>query len=95
MDSDFYQAFKDRLKVKGYPTLLVTLPDGTEVMRLSGYSNEYEVGYMLKLRESVASREKAMEVRRNAYPVRLPLPGPTKRGGGWLMPVSTRQTPTC
>jgi hypothetical protein len=64
VDSDFYQAFKDRLKVKGYPTLLVTLPDGTEVLRLSGYKHENEVGYMLKLRESVASCEKAMEARR-------------------------------
>lgn len=64
VDSDFYQAFKDRLKVKGYPTLLVTLPDGSEVLRLSGYKHENEVGYMLKLRESVASCEKAMEARR-------------------------------
>lgn len=64
MDSDFYQAFKDRLKVRGYPTVLVTLPDGVEVMRLSGYKHENEVGYMLKLRESVASSQKAIEARR-------------------------------
>lgn len=64
VDSDFYQAFKDRLKVRGYPTVLVTLPDGAEVMRLSGYKHEYEVGYMLKLRESVASSKKAIEARR-------------------------------
>lgn len=64
VDSDFYQAFKDQLKVRGYPTILVTLPDGAEVMRLSGYKPDYEVGYMLKLRESVASSKKAIEARR-------------------------------
>lgn len=64
IDSDFYQAFKDRLKVRGYPTILVTLPDGTEVTRLSGYKHEYEVSYMLKLRESVAASQKAIESRR-------------------------------
>lgn len=63
-DSDFYQAFKDRLNVRGYPTVLVTLPDGVEVMRLSGYKNENEVAYMLKLRESVASSQRAIEARR-------------------------------
>lgn len=63
-DSDFYQAFKDRLKVRGYPTILVTLPDGTEVLRLAGYKHEYEVGYMLKIRDSVASCQKMTEARR-------------------------------
>ncbi|HSJ02356.1 MAG: hypothetical protein ACAI34_05530 [Verrucomicrobium sp.] len=62
--SDFYQAFKDQLKVRGYPALLVMLPDGTEVLRLSGYKHEYEVPYMLRLRESVASCKKAVDARR-------------------------------
>jgi hypothetical protein len=64
-ESDFYQAFKNRLKVKGYPTLLVTLPDGTEILRLSGFKHEYEVGYLVKLRDSVANCEKAIQARRD------------------------------
>jgi len=37
--SDFYVAFKKRLHIHSYPTLVVTLPDGREVDRYHGYSD--------------------------------------------------------
>ena len=39
-DSLYYRALLDRYKPRGYPVLLVALPDGTEVMRQSGYAGE-------------------------------------------------------
>ncbi|MEY4482840.1 MAG: hypothetical protein RL693_292, partial [Verrucomicrobiota bacterium] len=44
--SEFYKAFKERLEPRGYPTMLVILPDGTEITRLSGYKTDYQEGYL-------------------------------------------------
>lgn len=39
-DSLYYRALLERYKPRGYPVLLVALPDGTEVVRQSGYAGE-------------------------------------------------------
>lgn len=39
-DSLYYRALLDRYKPRGYPVLLVALPDGTEVARQNGYAGE-------------------------------------------------------
>lgn len=39
-DSLYYRSLLDRYKPRGYPVLLVALPDGTEVLRQSGYAAE-------------------------------------------------------
>jgi hypothetical protein len=39
-ESLYYRAVLDRYKPRGYPVLLVALPDGSEVVRQSGYAGE-------------------------------------------------------
>lgn len=62
--SEFYQAFKERMEPRGYPTMLVVLPDGTEIMRLSGYKTEYQGSYLKRLQQAVDQSQKAVEQRR-------------------------------
>lgn len=63
-DSEFYKAFKERLVPSGYPTMLVVLPDGTEITRLSGYKTEYQDSYIKRLQLAVDQSKKAVELRR-------------------------------
>ncbi len=69
--SPFYRDFKTRLEAKGYPTLIVTLPDGTEIDRIAGYNEKsagensaYRNEYLQRLRKAVSSCEKAAASRR-------------------------------
>lgn len=62
--SEFYKAFKERMEPRGYPTMLVILPDGTEITRLSGYKTEYQEGYLKRLQLAVDQSKKAAEQRR-------------------------------
>lgn len=63
-DSPYYKDFKKRLKIRGYPTLLVLLPDGTEILRLSGYKTEYQSRYLTQLKGSLKGVEDAVTQRR-------------------------------
>jgi hypothetical protein len=40
-ESDYYKALRDRYKPRGYPVLIVTLPDGTELTRQSGCTEDW------------------------------------------------------
>lgn len=40
--SDYYRSLKTRYKPSGFPVLLMTLPDGTEVARQTGYNAEWK-----------------------------------------------------
>ena len=40
--SEFYRALRDRYKVRGYPMLIVALPDGTELTRQSGSNKDWK-----------------------------------------------------
>lgn len=62
--SEFYKSFRERLEPRGYPTMLVILPDGTEITRLSGYKTEYQEGYIKRLQQAVEKSRKAAEQRR-------------------------------
>lgn len=69
--SPFYRDFKTRLEAKGYPTVVVTLPDGTEVDRIAGYNEKsagqnssYSKEYLQRLEKAVADSKKAALARR-------------------------------
>lgn len=62
--SDFYNSFKERMKPRGYPTMLVILPDGAEVMRLTGYKTEYQESNIKRLQQAVEQSKKTVEQRR-------------------------------
>ncbi|TLD72621.1 hypothetical protein FEM03_00660 [Phragmitibacter flavus] len=63
--SDYYQSLKKRLKASGYPTLVLTLPDGTEVLNLAGYKPEYHDSYLKRILHAAEKDvPKAIETRR-------------------------------
>jgi hypothetical protein len=62
--STLYRELKSRFEVHGYPTLVVTLPDGTEVSRLTGYKKENEKKYLESLQAAVGKVEKLASERR-------------------------------
>jgi hypothetical protein len=43
-DSAYYKALRDRYKVHGFPVLIVALPDGTELTRQSGCTEDWAKG---------------------------------------------------
>jgi len=69
-DSPYYRAMLDRYKPRGYPVLLVVLPDGSEVTRQSGYAGETKLEPEWRKRTlqvinaAVAQSDKAAAVRR-------------------------------
>ena len=62
--SDMYETLKKQLKANGYPTLIMTLPDGTEMLRLSGYKSEYHDSYLEKITKAVEDMSKSVDERR-------------------------------
>lgn len=62
--TDLYRELKSRYDMRGYPALVVVLPDGTEVTRLSGYKTEYEKRYLETLQSAVKKAEKLTAERR-------------------------------
>ncbi len=66
--SDYYRSLKARYKPNGFPVLLMTLPDGTEVARQTGYNSEWKsrttqwIHYATELsKKRGESRRKEME----------------------------------
>lgn len=66
--SDYYRSLKARYKPNGYPVLVMTLPDGTEVARQTGYHPEWKsrtthwMSYATEQsRKRTESRRKEME----------------------------------
>ena len=69
--SPYYRDFKAKLEAKGYPTVVVTLPDGTEVERIAGYNEKsagensaYTKAYLKRLQIAVEDSKKATMARR-------------------------------
>jgi hypothetical protein len=62
--STMYRELKDRFNVRGYPTLIMTQPDGVEISRLTGYKKEYEKRYLESLQSAVGRAEKLTAERR-------------------------------
>lgn len=69
--SPYYRDFKSKLEAKGYPTVVVTLPDGTEIERIAGYnqkaageSGAYTKAYLKRLENAVTNSKKAVDARR-------------------------------
>ena len=48
IDGDLHKDLADRLKVAGYPTMIVLNPNGTEAHRFTGYLNSAEAIAFLK-----------------------------------------------
>jgi hypothetical protein len=69
-----YRELKSRFDFS-YPTLVVTLPDGTEVSRLKGYKPEYEKRHLEALHSAVTKAEKLVAERR----------APLAKSGGYRM----------
>lgn len=64
LKSDFYRDFKTRLNLRGYPTLLVVLPDGQEIIRLKGYLPEWKNRYIQSIKDSIPHAAQAAAYRR-------------------------------
>lgn len=62
--STLYRELKSRFEVRGYPALIVTLPNGTEVTRLTGYKTESEKRYLEMLQAAADKAEKLNTERR-------------------------------
>jgi hypothetical protein len=73
--STLYRELKSRFEFHGYPTLVVTLPDGSEVSRLTGYKKENEKKYLESLQAAVEKAGKMASERRAKL----------EKGGGYRM----------
>lgn len=62
--SPMYRELKSQLSVRGFPVIIVTLPDRTEVLRLTGYKVDYVKSYVQKLKDAVTQAQKLMAARR-------------------------------
>ena len=62
--SEFYIAFKNRLHIQGYPSLVVTLPDGREVDRHRGYSDAAGSACLYLVKHAPEKAAKMVEERR-------------------------------
>jgi len=65
-DSDFYQDFKKRFKANGYPTIIVTAPDGTELSKISGYKSDWQARHLQSLKAAVISATRLKDKRRKS-----------------------------
>lgn len=62
--SDYYRSLKTRYKLNGFPVLLMTLPDGTEVARQTGYNSEWKTRTTQLVRYATEQSKKRTEARR-------------------------------
>ncbi len=62
--SDYYRALKARYQPHGFPVLIMTLPDGTEVARQTGYNSEWKSRTTQWVRSATDQSKKRMEARR-------------------------------
>jgi hypothetical protein len=60
----YYNAFRTRYKVKGYPCLLILLPDGTEVFRRMGYTRGTAEARVQTLQSDLAKAAEAWKKRK-------------------------------
>jgi len=64
--SDYYRDLKKRFKANGYPTLIVTTPDGKELSHVSGYKPEWQTRHPDSLKAAIISSKKASDARRKS-----------------------------
>lgn len=62
--SNYYQSLKTRYKPNGYPVLVATLPDGTEVARQTGYNPEWKGRTMQWIHYAKEQAQKRTDSRR-------------------------------
>jgi thioredoxin-related protein len=62
--SAYYQGLKTRFKVRGFPTLIATLPNGHEVLRCTGYQPEWKSRYLTNIKSCIENSAKMKEHRR-------------------------------
>lgn len=62
--STYYNAFRLRYKVKGYPCLLILMPDGTEVFRRMGYSRDTAEARLQTLQSDIAKAAEGWKKRK-------------------------------
>lgn len=63
--SGYYQAFRKKYKVTGYPTLLFLQPDGSEVTRQTGFSPGTEEARVQNFAHAVDQAARAWQNRKN------------------------------
>lgn len=64
MRSPLYRELKTRFSIRGYPAILVTLPDSSEIMRLTGYKKDNEKSYLRSIEGAVERADKQRDERR-------------------------------
>ena len=62
--SEYYRALRDRYKVRGYPVLIVALPDGTELTRQSGANKDWKNNANHWLDEAAHRAQSGIELHR-------------------------------
>jgi hypothetical protein len=63
-ESDYYRSFMDRYKPRGYPVLVVTLPDGTELTRQTGVTKDWRTNVNHWLDDAASRVHSGMEAHR-------------------------------
>ena len=63
--SAYYKSIQRRYRPKGYPTLLILLPDGTEILRRSGYIKGTAKGWFQRFDDDLERAQAAWEKRKN------------------------------
>lgn len=64
-ESAYYSALRDRYKIRGYPVLLLALPDGTELTRHSGCTKEWRANVNHWLDDAAARAHSGIEAHRH------------------------------
>jgi thioredoxin-related protein len=62
--SPMYRELKSRFQVRGYPALVVAMPDGTEVAQFTGYKSDQQHRYLESLKNASIQAERQINERR-------------------------------
>jgi len=62
--SDYYKGLQNRYKPRGFPVLIVALPDGTELTRQTGCTADWPKGVNRWLDDAASRAQSGMEVHR-------------------------------
>jgi hypothetical protein len=64
-DSDFYRSFQDRYKPRGYPVLILALPDGTELTRQTGCTKDMRTNINHWLDDAASRARSGLDLHRH------------------------------
>ncbi len=62
--SQYYIALRKRMSIKGFPTLIIVLPDGSEILRLKSFKPDNTTGYLGKIKDALSRKDKMITDRR-------------------------------